>query len=261
MHWFAAVFATLAMMVCFTSSASAQSDPHSPKADAEAHYQTAVRLFGEGRYRESLDEFDAAIELSPESIFFCNRAIVLIQLTEIESALESLEVCQNTFEGSEAELAEIDAQRAAVESVVRVVRPRSLTTISDMSAPAEVIVTADADGWTRASTGYVFLAAGGALLASAGTLDLLSADVRTDLEEEASAPAGSTDESYAAARQAYVNRQRIWLGLVGGGGVFALTGAALVLSHFLADDGEEETIAVVPAVNRSGMQLLLRLSW
>lgn len=228
------------------SKAGAQSDPHADGSSAEAHYQTAVRLFGEGRYREALDEFDAAIEQSPESIFFCNRAIVLIQLTEVDEALHSLETCQNTFTGARSELAAIDAQRLAVERVVRSIRPAAFGTISSINAPVLDPIAPEGDGWTRASTGYVLLAAGGALLASAATLDLLSGDVRRNLEAEAQGPRGSNEEDYVAAREAYVGRQRIWLGLAGAGAVASVIGASLVVTHFLFTPEAPVAVGVSP---------------
>lgn len=251
------VFATVVCLL--PARLTAQVDPHSPKADAEAHYQTAVRLFGEGRYREALDEFDAAIELSPESIFYCNRAIVLIQLTEIESALDSLETCQNTFTGDPTDLAAIDAQRLGVERVVRHVRPGVLDTVSMINAPLEAPVVED-DRWTRASTGFVLLAAGGALLASAATLDVLSGDIRERFESESQGPRGSTEEDYTAARNAYVARQRIWIGLTGAGALAVVSGAVLVGSYWLAAPGEETVEVGIRSVG-SGIGAAIRLSW
>lgn len=235
----------MALAVLLPVRAYGQTDPHSPKADAEAHYQTAVRLFGEGRYREALDEFDAAIALSPESIFYCNRAIVLIQLTEVEEALESLETCQRTFTGDPSELAAIDAQRQGVAQAVRTVRPTTFDTISAMTTPV-VIQEGSAGGWTRASTGYVLLALGGALIASAATFDVLSAPVRNELDRLAAGPKGATEEEFEEALANYRSQQRIWLLLAGGGALTTLTGAVLVLTHWVGsgDSGAEVTAEI-----------------
>ena len=230
-----AMFASVAL----AAPASAQADPHSAQDDAEAHYQAAVTLFGEARYREALDEFDAAIAISPESIFFCNRAIVLIQLAEVDEALEALGTCQRTFAGDPSELAAIDAQRQAVAVVVNHVRPSAFATISAINAPT--FEAPPRRRWNRSSTGYVLLAAGGALLASAATLDLLSSEIRRELEEEARGKLGSDEENYLAAREAYLARQRIWLGLAGAGALSTLAGAALVGSWLLRS---EETVSV-----------------
>ena len=246
----------VALAAVAPTNVAAQTDPHASKIDAEARYQTAVRLFGEGRYREALDEFDAAIALTPESIFFCNRAIVLIQLTEVEAALESLETCQSTFTGEPGELAAIDAQRSAVDLVVRVVRPGTLDTVSAMTTPV-VIQDPTGAGWTRASTGYVLLAAGGALLASAATFDILSSSVRDTLDDMIANPRTVTEEQFRAQLNEYKSRQRIWLLLTGGGALATLTGATLVVTHWLADDAASGVQVEASVVAGGGWVLVL----
>lgn len=256
------VLLTLSLLVVFCSTASAQ-DPHSPKADAESHYQTAVRLFGEGRYGEALDEFDAAIALSPESIFFCNRAIVLIKLREPEAALDNLETCQRTHTGSQEDLAEIDAQRQAVSVVVNHVRASMLDVVSAINAPA---VTDERKRWTRTETGIVFLGVGGAFLASAGTLDFLSKDLKADLQAKAGARLVSgadyaaREAEYQKVRRDYVTRQRIWIGLTAAGAAFTLTGAVLVVSRWLAS-GAEKNESVEVGVNPIRPGLFVRFRW
>lgn len=241
----------VSLMLCGTPSAFAQ-DPHSPRQEAEAHYQTAVRLFGEGRYREALDEFDAAIAVEPESIFYCNRAVVLIQLGEASEALDSLQVCQDTFAGGEAERADIDAQRKAVETLVRHIRPSSLETVSAINAP-KLRPEDDGSGWNRASSGYLLLGAGGALLASAVTLDVLSADLKRQYVDESFGPRGSTEESYEELRRRYVTRQRIWVGLTAAGGVFTLSGLALLAFHYLGRSPEESLQVTGVVAGRPGI--------
>lgn len=207
---------------------------------AESHYQVAVRLFGEGRYREALDEFDAAIAISPQSIFYCNRAIVLIKLQEPEAALESLQTCQATHAGSAADLADIDAQRQAVEVLVAHVRPGVLATVSAINAP--MLVAEPPRGWTRVETGIVLLGAGGAALASAATLDFLSQDIKEELAARAAARVqpgadyAQRQAEYVEVREDYVRRQRIWIGLTAAGAVLTVTGATLVLSRWLGGD-------------------------
>lgn len=242
------------LVVAGMPSAFAQ-DPHSPSASAESQYQTAVRLFGEGRYVEALEAFDRAIEISPESIFYCNRAVVLIKLGEPLEALESLETCQKTFAGGRAELAGIDAQRLGVSAMVHHVRSGALDTVSAMNAPT-LEPRPETGGWSRASTGYVFLGVGGALLASAVTLDRLSVDLKTDFVDEAAGQVGSTEADYEAARDAYVRRQRAWLGLTVGGAAVTLLGSVLVASHFLVR-GRDVEIGVM--TDRPGVTV--RLYW
>jgi tetratricopeptide (TPR) repeat protein len=149
------MLAVLLAASLLSTSASAQDAPapapevpSKTRATAETHYQTAVSLFGEGRYREALDEFDAAIAASPESIFYCNRAIALIKIQEPEAALESLETCQSTHSGDDSELASIDAQRAGVSVLVHHVQPSVHATVSAINAP-----TLDRRRWRSAGFG------------------------------------------------------------------------------------------------------------
>jgi tetratricopeptide (TPR) repeat protein len=248
----------LVLSLSFVGTPLFAQDPHSQESEAESHYQTAVRLFGEGRYREALDEFDAAIAIRPESIFYCNRAVVLIQLGETSEALDSLETCQETFSGGEAELAEIDAQRQAVEVIVRGIRPSSLETVSGINAPTPVTDTRG-PGWNKGSSGYLLIGIGGALLASAATLDLLSADLKQQFVDESTGPRGSTEETYQELRQRYVDRQRIWLGLTAAGGVFTLSGITLLAMHLLgtSTDGGPE----VTGLAADGPGLSIRWRW
>lgn len=219
---------------------AAAEDPHSPAQRAESHYQLAVRLFGEGRYREALDEFDTAIALSPESIFFCNRAIVLLQLREAERALESLETCQRTHSGGREELADIDAQRAAVNVVVHHITSGARDTVSAMNAP--VLVAPAPTGWGMTETGFLLAGIGAAALASAATLDFLSADLHADFVASSTADVTATQsiaqrrEQYDALRQRYVTRQRVWLGLTAVGALTAATGLTLVVWSWSRND-------------------------
>lgn len=250
----------LTTTVLFASASAFAEDPHSPASSAEGHYQAAVRLFGEARYREALDEFDAAIEISPESIFYCNRAIVLIQLQEPEAALESLETCQRTHSGGAAELAEIDAQRAAVAVMLENVRESALDTVSSINAP--MLAAPDVKrGWGLTETGVLLAGVGVAALASAATLDFLSQDLRDDLAASATPTLGSSYQEglaqYEELRTQYVTRQRIWLGLTAAGGLLTLTGATLVALEVF---GSKES-GVEVGVNPITPGVRVKLSW
>lgn len=238
--------------------ASAQQDPHDPRNAAEAHYQAAVRLFGEGRYREALDEFDVAIELSPEPVFYCNRAVVLIKLEESLEALQSLETCRDTFAGDPVELAQIDAQASGVGAFVRHVGP-SATRVAQRVASEGVSVAPRDDGWGLSDVGYLSLGAGAAVLASAATLDLLSEDLRADFEAEASGEAGTSYVRYRELRDEFETRQAIFAWLTIGGLALAITGVSLVTYDLIV--GEESVEVVLsPRLGASGAgaELLLR---
>ncbi len=253
--------ALLIATLLVASSAHAQA-PSPATGTAESHYQSAVRLFGEGRYGEALGEFDAAIALSPESIFFCNRAIVLIKLQEPEAALQSLETCQQTHAGDQAELAEIDAQRAAVQVMVGHVRPSVLDTVSLINAPS---VAPDArSGWTWTSTGVLLMSIGGAAIASAATLDFLSKDLQQTLQARATAVIVADGDylrrqaEYDEARKRYVDRQRIWLGLTAAGAVLTVTGATLVVSQWISSTGSTD---VEVGLTPTHPGVVVRLHW
>ena len=236
--------------------------PSKARATAETHYQTAVRLYGEGRYREALDEFDAAIAKSPESIFYCNRAVALIKLQEPEEALESLQTCQSTHTGDKAELASIDAQRSGVAVMVDHVQPGVLETVSAINAPTLVAPEAPRRGWTRLETGILLIGIGGASLASAATLDFLSQELRDQLEAASSVSLDGTEgfqeerTRYDELRQRYVRRQRIWLGLTAGGAAITLTGAILVTSRLVSRSRKVEV-----GVGPGGANIQVRLQF
>ncbi len=223
-------------------------DPHSEDT-AEQHYQAAASLFGEGRYREALDEFDAAIAISPEPVFYCNRAVVLVKLREPVAAVESMQVCRNTFEGSDEELAQIDAQTLAMETFVSTVRSRSSEVARDIAAGPVVVegpapAPAD-DSWDLASTGYVTLAIGLAVLGGALTLDLLSADLRDEFIAQSEGGSGTSRERYDELKADYDQRQLIFYGLAAGGAVLTVAGGILVAWDLL-DSSEEVSVGATP---------------
>lgn len=250
------------LAVLWTSHASTQELP--PKQRAEGHYQTAVKLFGEGRYAEALAEFDQAIAISPESIFYCNRAVVLIELDEAAEALESLETCQRTHSGSAEELAAIDAQRAAVSVITSHVQPGALGTVSLINAPIVAPAEPASRGWTRVETGILLMGIGGAAFASAATLDFLSKDLKDDLRiaSEARVDGGADyaqrQREYDEARIAYRNRQRVWIGLTAGGALFTLTGATFAISRWLSSNPDDQ-VEVGITLERPG--LFVRKRW
>jgi tetratricopeptide (TPR) repeat protein len=226
---------------------------------AEDHYQSAARLFGEGRYREALEEFDAAIAIAPEPIFYCNRAVVLIKLQELDAALASMKTCRDTFRGEERELAQIDAQLQALTIFVRNLQRHATST-------ATTIATRPRDAgrpkpkqssWSAADTGYIGLGVGAALLGSAATLDLLSADL---VEDYKAASTGSDPDRYQQTRDDLSQRQRIFWGLTIGGSILAATGAGLVIYHFLSDDEEDAPRATIsPMISPDGAGVVFDL--
>ena len=105
------------------ASVSAQQDV-SDADRAAGHYDIAVQMINGGRYREAVEEFGRAIEIAPEPVFYCNRAVALMRIREIGRAAADLRTCSDTFEGSDEERAQIDAQAHAVGLVASHMRAR-----------------------------------------------------------------------------------------------------------------------------------------
>lgn len=221
---------------------------------AELRYQAAVRLFGEGRYRESLAEFDAAIALDPQSVFFCNKALVELKLQETGRALESLRECRQRFEGDENELASIDAQLLGVSTYHEVVRIRAMTVARDIAAGPVALnpIDGDPNAWDMGDTGFVFLGLSAALVASAITVDILSADLKSDFLRESEGGPGTSLERYEVLRDDLSFRQTIFYSLGIGGAASAAAGVVLLILHY--SDSDEQAWIPVIAPGRVGIQ-------
>jgi hypothetical protein len=159
-----------------------------------------------------------------------------------------MRICRNTFEGSDEELAQIDAQALAMETFVSTVRSRSSEVARDIAAGPLVVSnngdpTPDDDSWDLASTGYVTLALGLGVLGGAATLDLLSADLREDFITEAAGGPGTSRDRYDALREDYEQRQLIFFGLAAAGAVLTIAGGVLVAWDLLDDDQPTAWIA------------------
>jgi len=250
----------MALALVVSTRAAAQSPPADGSAKADAHYQTAVRLFGEGRYREALDEFDEAIAISPEPIFYCNRAIVLIELREPEDAYQSLETCRDGFTGATEDKAEIDAQMLAVGAFVHHVGPRATQITEDIATGPLVKSTPtppEHGGFGATDYGLLSTGIGAALVGSAVTLDLLSKPI-VDEYKQLSAEGGS-QQRYDELKQEILTRQRIWYALSIGGGVFALAGVGLVVYDAISGgDDTEAPVVVLPWVGPAKAGIMVR---
>jgi tetratricopeptide (TPR) repeat protein len=253
-----APLALIALLLCSTPALAQQA---SSAQQAEDHYQSAAKLFGEGRYREALEEFDAAIAIAPEAIFFCNRAVVLIKLQEFDAALDSMRTCRDTFEGDPRELAQIDAQLNALTLYVRHLQRNAAATATTIatrpkSAPG---TPPPKPGWGASDTGYLVLGVGAALLGSAATLDLLSADLVQDYRDAATGP---DPARYAQLKQDLSQRQRVFWGLTIGGSILAATGASIVLYNFISEDDTPQPIShamILPTISPDGTGVIFDL--
>ncbi len=232
------------------------------QVDAEGHYETALRLYNEGRYRDSVEAFDRAIGVRPDAVFFCNRAVPLLKLDELSQALASLEQCRDRYADQPAEQAQIDAQAKALGLFVRVVRPQAREIARAMSAPAPAPAPAPTQalgddapkrrGWRLRDTGYVGAGVGVALLASALTVDLISADLVTQYQD---ASRGEDRAAYEQLRADVQQRQRLFWGLAGAGGALVLISAGLI-SYDMATDTSAASIGV--ALQPGGAAVMVR---
>ncbi|MFU8802803.1 MAG: tetratricopeptide repeat protein, partial [Bradymonadaceae bacterium] len=263
-RWAGALGLALLMFVSTHAMAQDFADPHDLSARAESHYQLAVRFFGEGRYREAVEEFDRAIAMMPEAIFYCNRAVVLIKLDEMEEALRSMGNCREKFDGDPEELHQIDAQTQALEVVVRFVRIRAVTVARDVAEPSGVVarpVTPPAGTpWGASQYGYLSLGVGAGLLVGAATLDWVSADLREDFISQSRGGSGTSKEEYDTLEARLRTRQQLFYGLAGSGAVLTTAGVGLLTYHVLAADRDRSVRAMVlPGVGGDpfGMTLLL----
>lgn len=229
-------------------------DPHESESAANVHYQTAVRLFGEGRYREALGEFNEAIAIRDEPVFHCNRALVLLKLSETEEAVHSLERCRDGFEGDEREFASIDAQLQGVSTFQYVLRSSAITVAQDIASGPIVGPTPrrSQSGWDLADFGYLTAGVGGALLASALTLDLTSATLRDEFEAESRGGIGTSSRRHEDLRGQLKTRQTAFLVLGISGAVVTLTGISMIIAYYVSDDESDSGVSVVPQINSEG---------
>ncbi len=251
-------------LMCSPLVTFAQQTPEPQSNPAEAaniHYQTAVRLFGEGRYREALDEFDAAIAVQELPVFHCNRTLVLLKLQETDEAVKSLRKCRDGFEGQE-EYASIDAELQGVSAYQFIVRPQAITVAQDMASGGveQTVVTRPSPGWDLADFGYLTTGLGVALLASALTIDLASGSLADDFKRESEGGPGTSPQRYAELRDQVEIRQDIFTILLISGAVVSAAGVGMVVVHFLSFDTEEDASTVLSPWlsdrNSAGLQIL-----
>ncbi len=247
------------------SSSDDQARARQRAIEADQHYGEAVRLFGEGRYREAIEEFDRAIELSDESVFFCNRGIALIKLNEWDAALDDMHACRQNFEGDDEELAQIDAQYQGLRTFVRGVRPHAVEVARDIAAGGiakTVVPVEDQSPWTLELAGHLSLGTGSVLLTAAVMLDYLSADLKDEFVTQSNGGPGTSPERHAELRDELETRQNVFAGLTISGAALAATGVSiLTYEWFFADNASDQTaagsVSVAPADGGAALQLRL----
>lgn len=233
---------------------------------ADSHYDEAVRLFGEGRYSESAEEFGRAIESSDEPLIYCNRAIAYIKLQEWEAAESDLRTCRDRFEGSEQERAQIDAEYRGLKKSAQGVRPRAIGVAESIAEPPTEAVEPEpsapaADSpWDVELLGHLSLGTGAVFLTAAGMLDYLSADLHDEFIAESGGGPDTSPQRYQELRGELQTRKRIFTGLAIGGTAFALTGISiLTYSWFLAEPPETAAQSMSVSPRRGGGSVWWRL--
>ncbi|RAL20171.1 hypothetical protein DL240_18305 [Lujinxingia litoralis] len=259
--------AALLTVTLAASPAQAQAsggDPHDAAQRAEVHYQMAMRLFNQGRYREAVEEFDQALVLLDDPIFWCNRAVPLMKLDEMDAARESLASCRDGLPAGSEDRAQVDAQLAALTVAVRQVRARARELASWEKMPLPVVAprVEEVEGMSgRSVAGWSVAGAGVALVGAAWIIDLRSAGV-VETFQQASAQGGSR-ERYDALRSEVALRQRVVWSLAGVGAAAALVGTGLLTWDVLADDAEPGSgvrLAVEPVGGAGVVGVGVRLS-
>lgn len=225
--------ASLAMwMLCGPRLAHAQSDAER----AQGFYAQAISLYSKARYQEAIDAFDKAIEADPLPLYHCNKSTAQVKLGAFEDAVQSMTICRDTFEGSQEEIAKIDARLKGMSAVVSQVTLAARASAQDVvrakRAPATVVAPLPVaqDTWGAQEYGLISMGIGGALLTGALVLDQLSAGE----VDRFNSP--DDEEEFDDAKQELQRRRSIFIGLAGAGTAFTLAGIGLFTYSSLSSD-------------------------
>ena len=208
---------------------------------AEAHYQMAVQLYGQGRYRESVEEFDKVLELHDDPIVHCNRAVPLIEIGRLAEARTSLVACREGYPEESADYREVTAEIEALTVTLDVVEPRardvaeSVAGADDDGDEAQPVVLEpppvdEADGGGASTVqmmGLVLLGTGIGLGGAAAVVDWRSADMVEEYRQQSLGGEGTSAQRHAELRGQIETRQRIFWGLAITGGAAATVGLGL----------------------------------
>jgi tetratricopeptide (TPR) repeat protein len=244
--WVLAALAVVAVLA-FCGEARAQG---SDASKAEAYYVQALQLFNEGRYQDSLEHFNRAIDLNANPIYYCNRAAVELKLKESRAALDSLRLCRDHFDsGDRSEMVEIDAEIKALEVFVDGVDHTSRSVAASIAGG---LYGDDGPGGSGDNDGLLLLGAwttagvAALSLSAALVLDLMTQPVIEDFEKEAES--GRDRSRYDELRSTINSRKLIISSLATVGAVTLVTSGALFWLH-----SEEE---VAPSPVNAGFSLV-----
>lgn len=232
-----ALLCACALWGALPSHASAQQPPQS---SAEEEYAHAIQLYNEGRNREALAAFDRAIARSPDPVYRCNRAVVLVVLEEYDRAIEDLTRCRDEYQMPDEKKAYIDAQLKALTVFERVLKPHAREAAALIASPPRLVTTPPDRGPITPVTppppasrplrpvGWVALGLGTGALLGAGGLEFYS---RHDVQryKESCLQAASPAPDCAALQTSLRPQQNLSRLLLGSGALLALGGVTLLI--------------------------------
>lgn len=218
---------------------------------AEQHYRMAVQFYGQGRYRESVEEFDLAIGLQEDPVMHCNRAAPLIKLGELREARESLRRCRDGYAPGDSERAYVDAEVAALGLVLDRILPRSKEVVRGLiegpptvegSAEVEFLAPADPGPRRRLSgrgvAGISLVGVGALGAAGAVVLDILSASMVEEFRRQSEGGPGTSAARHEELRLQIEQRQGLFWGLTLGSVAAVSLGAGLMIWDLARGDDE-----------------------
>ncbi len=270
------VFLLLSLL---SSTALAQDEPQTPPT-AEQDYARAIRLYSEGKNRESLQAFNDAISKSSDPVYRCNRAAVLRVLGEHPLAIEDLTICRDTYQMSELEKGMIDAQLQALSIVEYHFSPRSEQIAKQIANPPEVIVKKDTDtskpvpppviakpkpSSPLRSLAWVSLGTGVGALIGAGALEIANRDdvnsFRTTCLEQRDG--GSYDASCSQLQSSLKIQQRLSRSLFIAGGALSITSVILMLvsQPRSPQDSPKQGLSITPDASPESVKLKLKYTF
>ncbi len=235
---------------------------------AEYYYRMAVQFYGQGRYRESVDEFARALELHDDPVMHCNRAAPLIKLEELRAARRSLERCRDGLPAGSDDQAQVDAQAEALRVIAEVVRPQSVELAREIDrGPLPVMVAPPIDPEPPVEarstgrlgvTGLITFGVGAGLGTAAAVIDVRSAAVVDEFLRQQQGGEGTSEAQYQEARREVEFRQRVFWSLAGTGLGLATVGLGLWSWDFFRSPGEA-TSGVIFNVDTEGVKAGWRL--
>lgn len=223
----------------------------------------AIELYGRGRYREAIEEFDKAIALSPQDpVLLCNRGVALLQIGEVSRARSDVSSCLEKTQDP-GQQAVVGAQLAAMSSILDAVGPRArrvARAVADGAKPKDPIKDpvrpnpVPREGWGMFEFGLVAAGTGVTLMAGSAILDLASAGLVQEFKD--ASRGGVPRARYDELRAEVETRRTIFYSLLASGAVLTAVGAGLTGFGWWSDQA-----SVTPSVGPDGAGVTVRVSF